>query len=242
MKFLGILWYMTLVDKGEMNYWVDDEEASISPGDRAIGLGSIMTWRRFLYIRRNLSFRSGVTTADLQRVPAARIRPLISILKSRCLRHVDVGRNVAVDEASIACQSRYARHIIVFNPQKPTGKYHFKLYACCCSTSWYMVSFKLHCSSDLVDRLDGVVPHPEIHRHADLTAKSSEIRSHVMEVTASLKGSSRIVNTDNFYTSCLLLESLRTVGLYGRGTVRSSSKHFPISRWFERKMINLEAT
>ncbi|GMG16985.1 unnamed protein product [Phytophthora fragariaefolia] len=131
-----------------------------------------MTWRRFIYIRKNLSFRSAVTPNDLQRDPAARIRPLISILKSRCLRHVSVRRNVAVDEAR---------------------KYHFKLYACCCTTSWYVVSFKLHCSSTIDDRMDGVIPHQDIWHHADLTAMSSDIRSHVMEVTTSLKGYCRIL-------------------------------------------------
>lgn len=82
-------------------------------------------------------------------------------------------------------------------------------------------------TSLLEDRLNGVVPGPEILQLAELTAKSSEIRSHVIEVTASLKGSRRIVNTDKFYTLCLLMESLRAIGLYGRGTVRTSSKHFP---------------
>ncbi|GMF44929.1 unnamed protein product [Phytophthora fragariaefolia] len=105
MKFLGILWYMILFDKGEMrNYWVDDEEATIFFSvARTTSLALIMTWRRYLYIRKNLSFRSKVSTADINRDPAVRIRPLISILKSRCMRHVEVGRNVAVDEASIAC-------------------------------------------------------------------------------------------------------------------------------------------
>ncbi|GMF45511.1 unnamed protein product [Phytophthora fragariaefolia] len=46
MTFLGILWYMTLFDKGEMrNYWTDGEEATIFPGARSTSLGSIMTWR-----------------------------------------------------------------------------------------------------------------------------------------------------------------------------------------------------
>jgi hypothetical protein len=170
MIFLGILWYMTMVDKGEMrNYWTDSEEAAIFPGARSTSLGSIMTWKRFLYIRQNLCFRSNVTTADIQRDPAARIRPLISIVKSRCSRHAVVSRNVAVDEASVACRSRYARHIIVFNPRKHTGKYHFKFYMCCCSTTWYVVNFKLHCS-ELSDHLDGVSPADEVAAIARLTA------------------------------------------------------------------------
>jgi hypothetical protein len=228
MRFLGILWYMALVDKGEMRmYWKDDDEASIFPGVRSANLGSIMSWKRFLYIRRVLSFRAAVSTDQVKRDPAARIRPLINLLKSRCSQHVIVGRNVAVDESSIACRSRYARHLIVYNPRKPTGKYHFKLYMCCCSTSWLAVNFKLHCSSRMEDRLDGVVSAPEIARLAATTEKSSDIRTHVLEVTYGLQSSRRIVNTDNFYTSCLLLESLRSVGLFGRGTVRSASKHFP---------------
>ncbi|POM67873.1 Transposase [Phytophthora palmivora] len=95
MKFLGILWYMTLFDKGEMrNYWTDCEEATIFPGGRSTSLDTIMTWRRFLYIRQNLCFRSKVTTADIERDPAARIRPLISILKSRCFRHLNSMKQV----------------------------------------------------------------------------------------------------------------------------------------------------
>ncbi|GMF31484.1 unnamed protein product [Phytophthora fragariaefolia] len=111
--------------------------------------------------------------------------------------------------------------------KKPIEKYHFKLYVCCCSTSWYAVCFKLHCFSKLGDRMDGVIPRTEVQKLAELITNSSEIHSHVMEVVSSLKGSSGIVNTDNFYPSCLLLEILRSIGLYERGTVRTSSKHFP---------------
>ncbi|GMF35571.1 unnamed protein product [Phytophthora fragariaefolia] len=90
-----------------------------------------------------------------------------------------------------------------------------------------VLGFKLHCSSELAERLTNVISAVEMERISAITKKSSDIRTHVFEVTSMLKGSRRIVNTDNFYTSCLLLESLRTLGLYGRGTVRSSSKHFP---------------
>lgn len=147
MKFLGILWYMALIDKGEMrNYWLDDDEASIFPESGSTNLTKIMSWRRFLYIRRHLSFRAKVTLEEVKRDPAAKIRPLIAMLKKRYSRHVVPGRNVAVDEASIACRSKYARHLIVYNPRKPTGKYHFKLYVCCCSTTWIVLSFTAQAS------------------------------------------------------------------------------------------------
>ncbi|KAG4224722.1 hypothetical protein PC116_g26830 [Phytophthora cactorum] len=62
---------------------------------------------------------------------------------------------------------------------KPTGKYHFRFYMVCCSTTWIALNYKLHCNrSDILDRLSG-------------------------------------------------LQELRLKGLYGRGTIRANSKHFP---------------
>ncbi|KAF1777038.1 PiggyBac transposable element-derived protein [Phytophthora cactorum] len=34
-------------------------------------------------------------------------------------------------------------------------------------------------------------------------------------------------NLDNYYTSVQLLQELRLKGLYGRGTIRANSKHYP---------------
>ncbi|GMF55262.1 unnamed protein product [Phytophthora fragariaefolia] len=175
MKFLGILWYMALVDKGEMwNYWVDNEEENIFPCSTSTYLSSIMSWRRFLYIRSNLSFRDKVSDDEVKRDPVAKIRSLITMLKKRCALHVTPGRNVAVDETSIACRSKFARHLIVYNPRKPTGKYHFKLYTCCCSTTWMVLGFKLHCSSELAKRLTNVVSAAELER-ISATTKSLRI-------------------------------------------------------------------
>ena len=44
--------------------------------------------------------------------------------------------------------------------------------------------------------------------------------------TRRVHGSKRIINTDNYYTSVQLLEALKQVGLYGRGTTRENSKYF----------------
>jgi hypothetical protein len=145
------------------------------------------------------------------------------------MKFVEVGRNIAVDESSIACRSKYARHLIVFNPTKPTGKYHFKIYMACCSESWLVINFRLHCSSGIYQRLDGVATDAEVCALDLATEMSSEIRKHVLEVTRPLHHSKRIVNTDNFYTSCQLLEALQVLGLYGRGTIRENSKHYPRS-------------
>jgi len=235
MKFIGILFYMSVVSKGEYsNYWGPQVEGKIL-GVEQPGLETLMSRKRFIYIRSNLSFVCDVSREALRRDPAARIRPLINTFKSSCLLYVDLGRNLAVDESSIACRSKYGRHLIVYNASKPTGKYHFKIYACCCATSWLMVNFRLHCSSSMEDRLKGVMTASEAQQlQADLSF-SSTVRQIVLEVVDPLRGSKRIVNTDNFYTSVKLLSSLREFGLYGRGTVKESSAHFPKAHMLSKK-------
>lgn len=234
-KFLGIMFYMTVVSKGEYsNYWGEQIEGQIL-GLGLPGLETVMSRRRFIYIRKNLCFRANVPKEDLKRDSAARIRPLISALKSTCPLYVDLGRNVAVDESSIACRSKYGRHLIVYNASKPTGKYHFKIYACCCATSWLMVNFRLHCNSQLEERQSGVMTPDAVQQLKDDTAFSSTVREIVLEVISPLRGTKRIVNTDNFYTSVTLLRSLRNFGMYGRGTVRESSAHFPKAHMLSKK-------
>jgi hypothetical protein len=236
MTMFGIMFYMSVVDKGEYsNYWGDQVEGKIF-GVGGTGLsGAVMTLKRFKYIRQNLCFRFGATPENLKKDPVARIRPLINMLKHTSPLYIDLGRNVAVDESSIACRSKFGRHLIVYNSSKPTGKFHFKIYACCCATTWLMVGFRLHCNSDLDDRLEGVLPSQEVQNLKKRLHHASEIRKHVLEVTRPLHGSRRIVNTDNFYTSVQLLMSLREVGMYGRGTVRENSKHFPKAHMFHKK-------
>ncbi|GMF42869.1 unnamed protein product [Phytophthora fragariaefolia] len=83
-------------------------------------LDTVMSLRRFKLIHRCLSFRSEPGMSE-ERDPAARIRPLLNLLKCTGGRYVEVGRDLALDEARIASQSRHGRHLIVDNPQKPGG-------------------------------------------------------------------------------------------------------------------------
>lgn len=233
-KVIGIMFYMTVVSKGEYsNYWGEQIEGQIL-GVGQPGLEIIMPLKRFVYIRKNLCFRYAVESEDLKKDPAARIRPLINTLKATCPLYLDLGRNVAVDESSIACRSKYGRHLIVFNNTKPTGKYHFKIYALCCATSWAMVSFRLHCNSTMQERLKRVVSPTVAEQLEADTEFSSAVRKIVIEVTQPLHHTKRIVTTDNFYTSVQLLSSLRSIGLYGRGTIRRGSAHFPLAHMLSK--------
>jgi len=226
MKFFGILFYMATEKKGEMSlYWGDQAESLL--GISSLHLDSIMSFERFKFILSNLCFNCDVTEDQLKVDPAARLRPLINALKQQSTKHVLLGRNVSVDEASVACRSKFARGLIVYNATKPTGKYHFKMYISACATTWLAFGFKLHCASNMDTRIRATTTEEERQALEKDLQYSSEVRRHVLEVTKSIYGTNRIVNTDNFYTSASLLLSLQTVGLYGRGTVRRGSKHFP---------------
>ncbi|KAJ8555029.1 hypothetical protein ON010_g9452 [Phytophthora cinnamomi] len=195
-------------------------------GGRTTALDDIMSLNRFKLLRRCLSFNVSPTTLDID--AAARIRSLLNMLKVTGNKYVVVGRDVALDEASVACRSRQGRHLVVFNPMKPTGKYHFRLYDVCCSSTWIVLNFRLHCNrSGIADRLGGVVSVQEAQGLAQELGSVSKIRQLVLEVVRPLFGSNRVVNMDNYYTSVQLLQELRLKGLYGRGTIRANSKHFP---------------
>jgi hypothetical protein len=90
---------------------------------------------------------------------------------------------VSVDEASVACRSKYARSLIVYNATKPTGKYHFKIYVCACASNWLAFGFKLHCAADMQARLQGTLQDREAKMLENDLMYSAEVRKHVLEVT-----------------------------------------------------------
>ncbi|GMF45612.1 unnamed protein product [Phytophthora fragariaefolia] len=114
---LMIFLNMGLNKKGAYaNYWGSQPEDLVFGGS-STSLDAIMSLSRFKLLRRCFSFNEVPTT--LEHNAAARIRPLINLLKITGGLYVDVGRNVALDEASVAYRSYPRRHMIVFNPMKP---------------------------------------------------------------------------------------------------------------------------
>ena len=51
----------------------------------------------------------------------------------------------------MANKSSYAWYLICFNPMKPTGKFHFKIYMVCCAESNLTLRIKIH-TKDNADR------------------------------------------------------------------------------------------
>ncbi|KAI9985647.1 hypothetical protein PInf_005039 [Phytophthora infestans] len=65
----------------------------------------------------------GKSTSCDAKAAAASARQLLNLLKTTCDKCIMVGRNGALDEASVAC----GRHVIVYSPSKPAGKNRFIL-------------------------------------------------------------------------------------------------------------------
>ncbi|KAG3026479.1 hypothetical protein PC120_g5913 [Phytophthora cactorum] len=234
MTFLGILFYMALVKKGEYsNYWGTQVEDPIFGGN-SVGLDTMMPLPRFQHLRQAFTFRC-VPPNGSNEDQAARLRPLLNLLKTTGPKYVELGRNVALDEASVACRSKYGKPLIVYNPMKPVGKYHFRIYMLCCATSWISLNFRLHGESTIMDRLAGVTTTETAQALSDELSSSSTIWQCVLEVVRPICGTRRIVNSDNYYTPVQLLEALKVKGLYARGTSRKSSAHFPRHVLIEKK-------
>ncbi|POM57922.1 LOW QUALITY PROTEIN: Transposase [Phytophthora palmivora] len=232
MTFLGILFYMALADKGEYsNYWGEQVEDVIF-GSRAVGLDKVMTLRRFKELRQALCFQC-VEANSANNDQAARIRPLLNLLKTTGSKYVEVGRDVALDEASVACRSKYEKATHCVQSDEAYGQVPFQdLYA---MLRYVLDITKLSFAFDIAERLNGVTAPEEIRRMSDEIVESSSIRQCVLEVVRPLYNTRRVINSDHYYTSVQLLIALRLKGLYARGTVRKTSSHFPRHVLLEKK-------
>ena len=50
---------------------------------------------------------------------------MLNTLKTILGSYLNVRDEIALDESSHTCLSKYGREVIFYNPSKPTGKYHF---------------------------------------------------------------------------------------------------------------------
>ncbi|OWZ15982.1 LOW QUALITY PROTEIN: Transposase, partial [Phytophthora megakarya] len=199
MIFLGIMFYIPLAEKGEYsNYWGPQTEAAIF-GRSLTRLDSIISLNRFKLLRRCLSFRAD-PGETLQRDPAARIRPLLYLLKCTGGRYVEVSRNLTLDE----WHAGHAKDAILLY------SIHKSRVEICCATTWIALNYRLHCNnSDIADRLQDLATQAEIQQIREEFEKISQVRKHVLEVVRPYFHTRRIINMDKYYTSVQLLLELR---------------------------------
>ncbi len=154
-------------------------------GELGESFTDLMTLDRFRQLRASLTFHVHDVPAD----PLYRLRPLINLLRRTFMHYVIPGREISLDEACIACRSKYARHLIMYNAKKPSGKYHFRLYVTCCAKCWYVYAFKIHSKASR--------EHEQDNEHKDNDSSSSEeeskvdasvLRQHVLDITKPFEG------------------------------------------------------
>ncbi len=152
-----------------------------------------------------------------------KIRPLLNIIKLTLNRYATHGSETSFDQATMACYSRYGRGLISYNPMKPTGKIHFKMYMLCCAYTNLTLKIRIHTK----DGADGNGPSESAEDEDDWMV--NKIDKLTMEMHEMLYNSGSTVNMDNYYMSTICAMHLRNKGVYYRGTIRSTRKFVPKS-------------
>jgi hypothetical protein len=166
----------------------------------------------FQQIRSVLHFNDN-ETIPLNDNALQKVRPLVNIVKVTLCAFIRVGSELALDEASVASRSSYGCALILFNPTKNCGKFHFQLYVLCCATTYACVRMQVATKNNS----DSPYPHKSM---ATLykTALLSKLNKLVMEMCKPLFGSKRTVHIDNFYTLPAVLMLLLNQKVFARGT------------------------
>ena len=103
-----------------------------------------MSKARYLQIVSMLHFNNNEDEEGMATDALHKVRPLLNIVKKTVGRYAQHGSELSFDEATMACFSRYGRKLISFNPMKPTGKFHFKLYMLCCANTNWTLKLRVH--------------------------------------------------------------------------------------------------
>ena len=105
------------------------------------------------------------------------------------------------DEAMIAYYSRYARNLLSFNPMKPTGKFHFKLYMLCSVVTNLMLKLQIH----MKEHLDG--------NNTNEANQLTNLDHLTSDMCKMLYNSGFTVNMDNYYISKTCAMHLKNNGV-----------------------------
>ena len=95
---------------------------------------------RFRQIRSCLHWCDNETSANGDTL--YKVRPMINILLQTLGMYVNVGEGIALDETCIGLYHAHAKALTFYNPAKPRGKHHCKLYVVCENTHCDAINFK----------------------------------------------------------------------------------------------------
>ena len=184
-----------------------------------------------------------------------KVRPIIDILEKTIGKYLEVGQEVALDETTIGLYHAYAKALIYYNPSKPRGKHHCKLFVLCENDYWSAINFhfahrsydKEKSSKNKETENNKTMVNETSHINSDSDESNTktkvnkdeigdnepenkEVPKMVQLVTSMckcLKGTGVVVNMDNLYSSPEAFIALKKLGIYARGTFRSNRKYLP---------------
>ena len=222
MQFIGLLIQMTLQplpgrtytyywSKPKLFTWVD-----------------CMPLSRFKQIRGCLHFNTSLGPNEKSSDPLQKIRPIYATIQDRIGRFTQLGSEFSLDEATAACRSAYGRHLIVFNPMKNCGKFHFRFYLLCCSTTYVCVKLRIHVRTDAMVEEDKFLSETTTTEDGVKEVGSMKVLNQlIMDMARPLYGKGITLNFNNYYASpCIAIQLLRNT-VFCRGTLRRNRRLIP---------------
>ena len=212
MQFMGILIHMTLLPIPGRDYRYYWTKSHLYPWVDCMKLS------RFKQIRAVLHFNSNDSN-ERSSDPLHWVRPIYATIQETIGRYVDVGSEFSLDEASAACRSSFGRHLIVYNPSKNCGKFHFRFYLLCCSFTYACIKIRIHVKTDEMMEEDA------FQGGTDESAKV--LNKLILDMTKPLYNKGITVNFNNYYASPAAAIDLLKHRVFCRGTLRRNKRLIP---------------
>ncbi|CAH1973367.1 unnamed protein product [Acanthoscelides obtectus] len=190
--------YIIAVKKGNR---VDVRELWSTDGTGMIRLRAAFSYRRFLFLLRDLQFDNINTRKGRQNIDKlAAIRDIYSDFVKNCMNNYIPGEFITIVEMLHPFPGRCG--FVQYMPRKP-AKYGIQIYALCDSRSYYTWNLEIYCGQ----QRDG--PFQTSNKPFDI----------VRRLVDPLKNSKRNLTTDNYYRSYPLADYLLQNGLTLIGTI-----------------------
>lgn len=204
-------------------YWSSD------PMLRVDIVADTMTAKRFEKITQNLHLNNNEsilpkTHPDYDKLH--KLRPLLDLINDNIGQIYDPSSFVTVDESMIKFKGRCV--LKQYMPLKPI-KRGYKVWCLADAVTGFVVAFIIYTGNTFISYAYALKKDQKkifFLGKEKIILESTLGERVVMAFAQKLKPGSVVV-VDNFFTSCSLLKSLQTKGIYACGTVRSTSKGLP---------------
>jgi len=157
-----------------------------------------------------------------------KVRPVYATIQEMMGRYVDLGSEFCLDKASAAYRSSFGRHLIVFNPMKNCGKFHFRFYLLCCSVTYVCIEARIHVRTDEMIEEDKFVCDSTQNEDGNEDHASSKVLNQlILDMARPIFNRGITLNFNNYYASPGILIVLLRHKVLARGTLRRNKRLIP---------------